>query len=365
MNSGRARVRLVEAGTVLVAAALIAGCGNSYRPVVTPVNPSGPAAQPSAYAAVVSAPSPSSPGFVTFIDYSGDTVMTVAPIGPGPRTFVVDGFGFYGLHRQQRWHPVQLRDYDLPASQGCRITPRCLPPRTSSTSRRPSRVSGPPISMAMSPMCSPDLPQTFKLAIPVALTPVTIIGGFQRFRTAPVRHQPELHRPHRCGLQYFANHRTNRSGHAHRTCHLYRRRAHCARQMPRLRRANSDQRRLFVMNRGDDTVSVINTQNNTLDQCSPYLNQNGQTVTCHPILPLSTDRCHGHSASRRPMEPPAWEPRPVRSMPNTTPQPTNSSWQITTAEQSASSTSAWMNTATIARPSEPPTRFPWATIPPA
>jgi YVTN family beta-propeller protein len=49
-----------------------------------------------------------------------------------------------------------------------------------------------------------------------------------------------------------------------------------------------DNRRLFVLNRGSDTITVINSQNNTLDSCTPFLNQNGQTVTCHPSLPLST-----------------------------------------------------------------------------
>jgi DNA-binding beta-propeller fold protein YncE len=41
------------------------------------------------------------------------------------------------------------------------------------------------------------------------------------------------------------------------------------------------------MNRGDDTISVINEQDNTLDACTPFVNQNGQTVNCHPTLPLS------------------------------------------------------------------------------
>jgi DNA-binding beta-propeller fold protein YncE len=50
-----------------------------------------------------------------------------------------------------------------------------------------------------------------------------------------------------------------------------------------------DNRRLFVLNRGDDTISVINSQDNTLDACTPFLNQNGQTVYCHPTLPLSTN----------------------------------------------------------------------------
>src|SRR5258708_9031059 len=96
MSSGRARVRLVQAGAALVAASLMAGCGNNYRPVVTPINPNGPAAQPTSYAIVVSAPAPASPGIVTIIDYSGDTVMAIAPIGPGPRTFVMDELGATG-----------------------------------------------------------------------------------------------------------------------------------------------------------------------------------------------------------------------------------------------------------------------------
>jgi YVTN family beta-propeller protein len=51
---------------------------------------------------------------------------------------------------------------------------------------------------------------------------------------------------------------------------------------------SSDYKRFFVLNRGSDTVTVINSQNNTLDACTPFLNQSGQTVTCHPSLPLST-----------------------------------------------------------------------------
>jgi DNA-binding beta-propeller fold protein YncE len=51
---------------------------------------------------------------------------------------------------------------------------------------------------------------------------------------------------------------------------------------------SSDTARLFVINRGSDTVTVINSQYDTLDSCTPFLNQAGQTVTCHPTLPLST-----------------------------------------------------------------------------
>jgi hypothetical protein len=93
MNFAQARVRLVHGGAALVTATLIAGCGSTYRPVVTPITPSGPSAQPSSYAVVVSAPSPTSPGVATVIDYSGDSVLALAPIGVGPETFSIDALG--------------------------------------------------------------------------------------------------------------------------------------------------------------------------------------------------------------------------------------------------------------------------------
>ena len=69
MNLGQARVRLVQAGAVVAAAALVAGCGSQYRSVVTPINPNGPPAQPQSFAVVVSAPSVTSPGIATIVDY--------------------------------------------------------------------------------------------------------------------------------------------------------------------------------------------------------------------------------------------------------------------------------------------------------
>ncbi len=117
MNLGQARVRLVQAGAAFAAVALVAGCGSQYRPVVTPINPSGPAAQPTSSVVVVSAPSPTTPGIATIIDYSGDTVMAKAPIGPGPTTFTLDEIGVNGLHRQQRRHPDQFPRIHRPPGQ--------------------------------------------------------------------------------------------------------------------------------------------------------------------------------------------------------------------------------------------------------
>ena len=72
------------------------GCGNTYRPVVTAINPVGPAAQPQKYAAAVSTTGTNTPGLLTLVDFSGDTVLITAGIGPNPRYFNVDAGGNNG-----------------------------------------------------------------------------------------------------------------------------------------------------------------------------------------------------------------------------------------------------------------------------
>src|SRR6185437_10451622 len=75
---------------------LVAGCGAGYRPVISPINPSGPPSQPGSFAAVVSSPSASSAGVVTIVDYAGDTIVAQAPIGPNPSSFSMDQTGGNG-----------------------------------------------------------------------------------------------------------------------------------------------------------------------------------------------------------------------------------------------------------------------------
>ena len=89
--------------------ALAVGCGNQYRPVITPINPTGPAAFPTAYITVVSQPgfSPlasgvtgpcsgtqyATPAIYTLLDFSGDSVVAQANGGLGPITFSLDTSG--------------------------------------------------------------------------------------------------------------------------------------------------------------------------------------------------------------------------------------------------------------------------------
>jgi DNA-binding beta-propeller fold protein YncE len=130
-------------------------------------------------------------------------------------------------------------------------------------------------------------PATFKLAVPVAATPVMVIGPnlVSERNYAITQNVPDP-----TGVACNTSPRTvSGAGEAEAIeessftisaqiplgkCPVY------AIESP-------DLRRIFVLNRGDDTITVINSQNNTLDACTPFVNQNGQPVTCHPSLPLS------------------------------------------------------------------------------
>ena len=287
----QAQARPKRAGAVLAACVLVsgivAGCGAGYRPVISPINPSGPAAQPSSLVAVVSYPSQNAPGVATIVDYSGDTVMAQSPIGPGPTTFTIDQTGSNGytvnndgtLTNFQVSTSLQQKNVEyttLPA------TAKLINAFSPSAGMWVADLDGNVIDVLN------GFPQTFKLSIPVASTPVTVVGSArigqrnyaiaQDFsdptgvacNTAP-RSAPAPGEADAIEISTYTVSARIPLG----KCPVY------AVQTP-------DAKRLYVLNRGDDTITVINSQNNTLDQCTPFYSQSGQLVTCHPSLPLST-----------------------------------------------------------------------------
>jgi hypothetical protein len=102
---------IAAAATVLSGLAVLAvGCGNQYRPVITPIQPTGPASQPSAYVTIVSQPGfgplpagdvgPCQPGVtygtpsvITLVDFSGDSIVNQADGGYGPITYSLESGG--------------------------------------------------------------------------------------------------------------------------------------------------------------------------------------------------------------------------------------------------------------------------------
>lgn len=72
------------------------GCGNQYRPVVTAINPVGPAVQPTKYAIAVAQPGNVSAGLVSIVDFSGDTNLVNISVGPNPYYFNLSATGGIG-----------------------------------------------------------------------------------------------------------------------------------------------------------------------------------------------------------------------------------------------------------------------------
>ncbi len=269
-------------------AAFVAGCGNGYRPVITPINPTGPAPQPNSLVAVVSSTGPTTPGVATIIDYSGDTIVAQATIGPGPHCFFRGRDRFQRLHRQQRRNHHQFSVQ--PQLQDKNVQYTTLP-----TTAKIVNLFSPSGGLWAADLDGnvadvlSGFPATFKLAIPVAPTPIQIARSQHR-RGARLRHQPEHHRVSTgvaCNVSprtvtavgvADAVEQTNDTVSAQ----------HSPGPVPGLRHRDHDGQRLFVLNRGDDTITVINSADNKLDACTPFLNQSGQLVTCHPTLPLST-----------------------------------------------------------------------------
>jgi len=316
MISGQGCARWAHAGGALVIAVLIAGCGDNYRPTVYPVNTNGPAPQPTSYAVVVSAPTPAegagTNGIVTIIDYSGDTIMVEATIGPSPTAFTLDEQGATGytlnsdgtLSNFAITTTLQTKNVSYSAvTPGSQLV-NLMPPSaglwaTDLTGNVVDLFTGSPQALQKSvPVSSSGVSPTMPVFIAGSATltgqreyvlsqnqPDTAIGAI-------VCNTPTLFPALVAGGKVGSATPIEVSSDTADpvipvgVCPVY------AVQTP-------DQQRLFVLNRGDDTITVINTAKNTLDQCpvplvagkcpSPYnTNQNGQPITFHPVLPLST-----------------------------------------------------------------------------
>jgi len=289
---------------VLAAVALVAGCGSAYRPVVTPINPSGPAAQPTSLAVVISNPSPNTPGVASIIDYSGDDIMAQQFIGAAPLGFTVDenGTTAYTINSD-----TTLTSF--PVSTG--FQEKNIQNITLFTTTQITGLFSPSTGLWAADLDKnvadslTGSPATFNLAIPVAPIPVAIVGPTatgqrdfaisQNGTNAAANNIPLIPYDTTCNTPslfptLIANGQTGEADAIEVANHTVLARIPVG-TCPVYAVESSDGTRLFVLNRGDDTITVINSQKETLDSCAcpatGCVNQNSQTYFCHPTLPLS------------------------------------------------------------------------------
>jgi hypothetical protein len=295
MKFSQTRVRLVQAGASFAAVLLVAGCGNNYRPVVTPTNPTGPASQVSSYAVVVSAPSPSTPGIATIFDYSGDTEMATAPIGPGPSAFSVDLNGANGYTINS---DGTLTNFPLSVTGNGSLRPQNVGTSTLLRGSNPLNLLSPASGLwvADTAVNAADvlvgIPAAYLLSVPLADAPVMTVGsGSSGQRLFGISQNiSDLTAGTDCNLSPKTQPYGEVTG-IEPSSYGTEPPIQVGR-CPVFALESADFKRLFVLNRGDDTITVINAPNSTLDSCvcpaTGCVNQSGQKYFCHPTLPLST-----------------------------------------------------------------------------
>jgi YVTN family beta-propeller protein len=231
--------------------ASILGCGNTYRPVVSAINPVGPAGQPTKYAIVASSPSPTLPGLVTIVDFAGDTVLITANLGVDPYYLALNSGGNTGYTLN---HDGTVNSFGISTSLQTQnvlqttllagATPNSILPLSTSTYiSEPGRGA-----IAQLTGTPPALKQ--ELPIDPGYTPVYIAGAPAGTRAYAISQATDGGPGQVAAIDIASNTISNKIP---------------VGVAPIYGVMTADGRRVFVMNQGDGTVTVINSQTNLLD----------------------------------------------------------------------------------------------------
>ena len=283
--SGKYRHRAsVSAAALVMAGSLISlgtlGCGNTYRPVVAAINPVGPAGQPTKYAIAISNPTPTGPGLVTFVDFSGDSILNTTTIGNAPYYLALDvapattattttsssntGYTLNGdgTINSFQLSPSLLLSNDVLSSSLLPSTP--LPnsifiPGTNIYITEPGRSLVAQLSTASFTTTGGAAGPALRQELPVTANPIYTVGVYAAPRVYSISQgngvavgQVAAIENLSTGLPTISN--TINVG-----------------VNPVYGVMTADTRRAFIMNRGSNTVSVINSQTNALDVTTPAI----------------------------------------------------------------------------------------------
>jgi YVTN family beta-propeller protein len=232
--------------------ASLLGCGNTYRPVVSAINPVGPAAQPQKFAVAISSTGTTTPGLATFIDFSGDTTLITVQIGVNPYYLILNSGGNVGFTLNSD-HTLTTYDISTQLLQSQVLQTTLLPganPNSIFPEGTSTYVSDPGLQ-AISQFTGQPLTLQQELGINPAFTPVYVAGITSAPRVYAISQR------NGGGLGQVSTIETL---------------SNTIDPAPIPVGANpvygvmtADARRAFILNQGDGTVSVINSQTNQLD----------------------------------------------------------------------------------------------------
>ena len=262
-------MRLAAAAVLAAGVGMIAGCGNTYRPVVSTIGVVGPAGQPTKYAIAVSTPAPpgqpcplageaTSNGLLTMVDFSGDTVLVTATLGVDPYYLALNSSGTtgYTLNCDKTLNSFDIST-SLISSQVLEST--LLPganPVSVFASSTSTYIADPGVgSIDQLTSTPPALKQ--ELPVPGGYSPIYVVGqsGAARAYALSQANTPTL-----CGASLvYGCASAIETGANTISVNLPVGRG------PVYGVMTVDDHRAFILNQTDGTVSVINVNNNALD----------------------------------------------------------------------------------------------------
>lgn len=249
-----------------------AGCGNSYRPVVSAINPVGPASQATKYAIALSSPSPTSNGLLTIIDFAGDTILSTPAVLSNPNYLALAAGGSEGF-------AINLAGSfnEFPTSNPTSLLTSTIVQSTLPIAAAPVTISVATLSGQTTSVFVPEAGRSrvavlntsgsLQQEVAIASAPTYVVateGAARAFVLSPGSGTGNgFVSALEAGTYSISN--TIPVG-----------------VNPVYGVMTSDDRRAFILNQGSGTVSVLNVVNNSLDSTTPVIPATG-TLGLNPI----------------------------------------------------------------------------------
>jgi DNA-binding beta-propeller fold protein YncE len=277
------RTSLAALSASFATAVLLTGCGAQYRPVVSAINPVGPAGQPTKYAVAISNPGANQLGLVTVVDFSGDTVVATPQIQTNPSYFQLNTSGTEGYTINAQG------SFDFFATNPAGLITSTVGQTTLPATSQPVSISAfTPLSTTAS-VFVPEVATSNIAAlnastaalydsVTVGANPVYVVGydGTPRVYAISQGATPGTSNGTIAALETT----TTSSLSVSATINVG--------VLPVYGVMTADTRRAFILNQGSGTVSVVNVVNNALDSTTPTITiptiaYSGGTVAPRPI----------------------------------------------------------------------------------
>jgi YVTN family beta-propeller protein len=266
---------LLTAGCAL----LLAGCGETYRPVVTPVAVTPPAPQPQSYAVVTTGSGTA--GLANIFDAAGDTLLTQASLGSQPLALTLSSTGASATAANldgtvNTFTPsTTLQTKNIQSST---LLQPAQPLNLLSTSTN-LFITEPnvPAVAVLGNNTSGVYQLTQQLAVPAS--PITLAGNASAARVYSITQDNGSNTVAYGDCQTPANVTTPGQVQAIETSTVTISRTLPVGICPVYGIGSSDNLRVFILNRGSGTVTVINSQFNVLDTTANLQNFDSATGT--------------------------------------------------------------------------------------